>query len=411
MGHSRSLTDSGRTCTFSRVSGPDIAPLRAALLAWYDRAKRQLPWRERAHDAYAVWVSEVMLQQTRVDTVLPYYDRFLTRFPSLGALAAATEDEVMAAWSGLGYYRRARMLHQGVREVVARYGGDVPSDPDARLSLPGVGRYTAGALGSVCFGLEEPIVDGNVARILTRLFGITTPLPERVTQARLWQLAEQLVVGERPGDFNQSMMELGALVCTVKSPSCDTCPVREPCVARQQGIVHELPRIPRKPPPRLWALVAVVATRGEEVVMVRGDQTLFGGLYGVPMLTLDDPDDRSSHQAAAEQALAEAGVTARLDGEPVGEVQHVLSHRRLRVVVFIATHARILEEGSTAAPRSARLLALGPHGELLSEDVGVAKLTRKILALTHGPTPAQGDLFAKQRPQAGPRQSRRAQTK
>lgn len=395
-GHPRSLTDSGPACTFWRVSGPDIERLRAALLGWYDRAKRELPWRDRAHDAYAVWVSEVMLQQTRVDTVLPYYDRFLARFPSLGALAAASEDEVLAAWSGLGYYRRARMLHQGVREVVARYGGDVPRDPSARLSLPGVGRYTAGALGSVCFGLEEPIVDGNVARILTRLFGITTPLPDRVTQGRLWDLAEQLVVGERPGDFNQSMMELGALVCTVKSPACDTCPVREACVARQQGIVHELPRIPRKAPPRLAGLVAVVARHGADVAMLRGDQALFGGLYGLPMASLDERDDGAAHREAAEQALAAAGVGARLGTEPVGEIQHVLSHRRLRVVVFTATHARITATGS------ARLLSLDARGEVGAGDVGVAKLTRKILALAGGETPPQA---------ASPRKSRRAQTK
>lgn len=383
------------------MSGPDIEPLRAALLGWYDRAKRPLPWRERADDAYAVWVSEVMLQQTRVDTVLPYYDRFLQRFPSLGALAAATEDEVLAAWSGLGYYRRARMLHQGVREVVARYGGAVPRDPEQRLSLPGVGRYTAGALGSVCFGLEEPIVDGNVARILTRLFGVTTPLPERVTQARLWELAQRLVVGERPGDFNQSMMELGALVCTVKNPRCDECPARGVCVAREQGIVHELPLIPRKAPPRQATLVAVVATRGAEVAVLRGDQALFGGLFGLPMAPLDQDDlgadpgeDLEAKLAAARTALATAGVAARLEPEPVGEIQHVLSHRRLRVVAFTATHARIIGEPVAS---STRLLALGPDQELGGGSVGVAKLTKKILALTHGPLPAQGDLFRKRR--------------
>lgn len=397
MHHGRSLTDYAGACTFSRVSGPDIRLLRAALLSWYDRAKRELPWREHAHDPYAVWVSEVMLQQTRVDTVLPYYQRFLSRFPSLEALARASEDEVLAAWSGLGYYRRARMLHQGVREVVERYGGAVPRDPDARLSLPGVGRYTAGALGSVCFGLEEPIVDGNVARILTRLFGITTALPDRVTQARLWELAEQLVVGERPGDFNQAMMELGALVCTVKSPGCDACPARDLCVARAEDMAHELPRIPRKAPPRPTSLVAVVATRGSEVALVRGDKSLFGGLYGLPMGPCETADGDEALLAAAHDALAAAGVSARVASEPVGEVQHVLSHRRLRVIVFTATHARIAgDEGA------ARLLPLGANGQLASADVGVAKLTVKVLA-------AAGEQAG---PQAGaPRQSRRAHAK
>ncbi|MBK6809652.1 MAG: A/G-specific adenine glycosylase [Sandaracinaceae bacterium] len=397
MHHERSLTDSARACTFSRVSGPDIRLLRAALLSWYDRAKRRLPWREHAHDPYAVWVSEVMLQQTRVDTVLPYYQRFLSRFPSLEALALASEDEVLAAWSGLGYYRRARMLHQGVREVVARYGGAVPRDPEARLSLPGVGRYTAGALGSVCFGLEEPIVDGNVARILTRLFGITSALPDRVTQVRLWDLAEQLVVGERPGDFNQAMMELGALVCTVKSPGCDACPARDLCVARQQGIAHELPRIPRKAPPRPTSLVAVVATRGAEVALVRGDDSLFGGLYGLPMAPLESSEAHAPLHAAANGALMVAGISARVSSEPVGEVQHILSHRRLRVIVFTATHARI-----TGSDGPARLLPLGADRQLDGAEVGIAKLTHKVLAVAAGPPEPQA---------AAPRQSRRAHTK
>jgi A/G-specific adenine glycosylase len=395
MHHRRSLTDSARACTFSRVSGPDIRLLRAALLSWYDRAKRQLPWREQAHDPYAVWVSEVMLQQTRVDTVLPYYQRFLSRFPSLEALALASEDEVLAAWSGLGYYRRARMLHQGVREVVTRYGGAVPRDPGARLSLPGVGRYTAGALGSVCFGLEEPIVDGNVARILSRLFGIATPLPDRVTQVRLWDLAEQLVVGERPGDFNQAMMELGALVCTVKSPGCETCPARDLCVALEQGIAHELPRIPRKAPPRPTSLVAVVATRGSEVALVRGDKSLFGGLFGLPMAPLESGEELAELDVAARVALSTAGVSARVGSEPVGEVEHILSHRRLRVITFTATHARI-----TGNDGAARLLPLSAGG-LVGADVGVAKLTQKVLALAGEPKPQA----------AAPRHSRRAHTK
>ncbi|MCA9532021.1 MAG: A/G-specific adenine glycosylase [Myxococcales bacterium] len=367
------------------MSAEEIGRLRAALLGWYDGAKRDLPWRERAGDPYAVWVSEVMLQQTRVDTVLPYYARFLERFPTLRALAEAREDEVMGAWSGLGYYRRARLLHSGVREVVARYGGEVPVDPEARRSLPGVGRYTAGALGSVCFGLEEPIVDGNVARILTRIFGIASPLPERETQKRLWALAEALVVGERPGDFNQAMMELGALVCTVKRPKCDACPARDACVARAEGTSEQLPLIPRKTPPQRAELVAVVATRGERVVMVRGDDALFGGLYGLPMTAVDAPGtgpapssgadtpDAVRHNAAR-LALASAGVSGRLGREPVAPpVSHVLSHRRLTVHVYGATHARLAEAGS------GRLLEVDAHGVVRTPDVGIARLTHKVL--------------------------------
>lgn len=353
------------------MSAHDIAALRSALLSWYDSAKRDLPWRHRAHDPYAVWVSEVMLQQTRVDTVLPYYERFMARFPTTHDLAAATEDEVLAAFSGLGYYRRARLLHRGVQEVVSRYGGAVPADPRARLDLPGVGRYTAGALGSVCFGLEEPIVDGNVTRILTRIFGITSATTEPATQRSLWERAQALVVGERPGDFNQAMMELGALVCSVKQPQCEVCPARTMCVAREQGMTQQLPCIPRKAPPRRMSLVAVVARRGERVAMLRSDEELFGGLYGLP--TAERDDDAA---AAAAGALQRAGVQARLNPAPIGEVQHVLSHRRLHVQVFVATHAHVAE-GSRA-----RLMGVDGNGVVNEADIGVARLTHKLLALS-----------------------------
>ncbi|MBC7172514.1 MAG: A/G-specific adenine glycosylase, partial [Polyangiaceae bacterium] len=208
--------------------------IRSALLEWFDRAQRDLPWR-RTLDPYAIWVSEVMLQQTRVETVIPYYERFLTRFPTPAALAEAEEDAVLAAWSGLGYYRRARMLHAGAREVVATYGGAVPEAREARLALPGVGRYTAGAIGSIAFGKPEPIVDGNVARVLSRVRFIETPPGRADTERRLWDEAERLVYGERPGALNQALMELGATVCTPSSPRCTECPIARACAARSKG--------------------------------------------------------------------------------------------------------------------------------------------------------------------------------
>ena len=342
--------------------------VREALLAWYEREKRDLPWRERAGDPYAVWVSEIMLQQTRVDTVIPYFERFLARFPTPRALADASEDEVLSAWSGLGYYRRARMLHRGVKEVVTRYGGDVPESPEARLALPGVGRYTAGAIGSVAFGREEPIVDGNVARVLSRVDGIETPLPAAATQRALWGLAGELVIGDRPGDLNQAMMELGALVCTPRSPSCDTCPIAESCVARREGRVESLPRIPKKKKPRRERWVAVVATVKRQVAMVRGEAALYGGLHAPPMVALASGE---SEPDAARRALAEAGVQARLEDAPRGEVSHILTHKRLTVVVFRATRARVAKRAT-----STRLVGYAAADR---PDVGVARLTEKLL--------------------------------
>jgi A/G-specific adenine glycosylase len=338
------------------------ARVRRALLRWYDAERRELPWR-KTRDPYAIWVSEIMLQQTRVETVIPYWTRFLERFPDPPALAAADEDEVLACWSGLGYYRRARLLHAGVKEVVERYGGRVPEDPEARRSLPGIGRYTAGAIGSIAFGREEALVDGNVARVLARLHGIDTPLGRADTERALWGEAERLVKGERPGDLNQALMELGARVCTPKAPRCDACPIRRPCAARREGRTAALP-VPRpKKAPRHVRLAAVVALRGgDRVGLVKGERALFGGLFSTPTAEGHGRD-------AARGALRAAGIAARLDRHPRGRLEHVLSHRRLDVQVWRAVAARCEETGRR------RLVPVDALGSL-----GTSKLTRRVLA-------------------------------
>ena len=335
------------------------ATLRNKLIAWYDRERRDLPWR-RTRDPYAIWVSEVMLQQTRVETVIPYYERFLARFPTVESLAAADEDAVLAHWSGLGYYRRARLLHRGVREVVSSYGGQVPVDEGARQALPGVGRYTAGAIGSIAYGREEPVVDGNVSRVLARLCRIETPLGKTETTRRLWSEAQRLVRGERPGDLNQALMELGATLCTPRRPGCERCPARAYCKGLAAGNAESLPvRLPRRPP-KPQDLEAVVATRGRgsarRVWLIKGDEALFGGLWSVPM------------QSEARDALRKAGLAARLRNEPSARVEHVLTHRRLRIDVFRAPAAR----GTPS--ESLRLFDIDAL-----DGVGVSSLTRKIL--------------------------------
>jgi A/G-specific adenine glycosylase len=338
-----------------------MAAIRQKLLSWYDKGGRDLPWRQ-TRDPYAVWVSEVMLQQTRVETVIPYYERFLKSFPTTHALAQADEDAVLSHWSGLGYYRRARLLHAGVREVVAEYGGEVPEDADARRALPGVGRYTAGAIGSIAFDKEEPIVDGNVARVLARLLRIKTPIGTAATTKRLWEEAARLVPGERPGDLNQALMELGATVCTPKKPRCESCPVVEGCQAFAHAEIETLP-VPRaRKAPKEVNLTAVVATRGRsadrKVWLVKGEQPLFGGLWGVPMA-----------EGSPRMLLSDAGLRGRLGSDPVADVEHVLTHRRLRIDVYRAPAARG-EESKTRRPFTAEEL----------ESVGVSTLTRKVLA-------------------------------
>ncbi len=341
--------------------------IQQSLLRWYDEMARDLPWR-RTRDPYAIWVSEVMLQQTRVETVIPYYQRFLERFPSPHVLADADEDTVLSFWSGLGYYRRARLLHAGVREVVAQYGGRVPRDAASRRSLPGVGRYTAGAIGSIAFDEREPVVDGNVSRVLTRLLGIDTPLGTAVTTKRLWEEAARLVPADRPGDFNQALMELGATVCTPQRPGCGGCPWAYACRAYADGQTEALPVMARRKAPRPVRLTAVVATSGRgrarSVWLLRSDDGLFGGLWGVPM-----GEPAGSKGCDARAVLARAQIRARLSKSPAARVEHVLSHRRLLVDVFRAT-------GASARPSEARRR----FTEEELDRVGVSTLTRRVLA-------------------------------
>ncbi len=336
-----------------------MADVRARLLEWYDAHARDLPWR-RTRDPYAIWVSEVMLQQTRVETVIPYYERFLDRYPTPAALAGADEDDVMSCWSGLGYYRRARMLRRGAREVVAAYGGRVPAAPEARRALPGVGDYTAGAIGSIAFDREEPAVDGNVMRVLARIHAIDTPLGRVETDARIRGEADRLVRGPRPGALNQALMELGATVCA-RTPRCDACPVSTECLAHASGRERELPVPRRKKPPQKVQLVAAVLTLDQRVVLVRAKEGLFTGLFAPPMC-----EGTTRARMAAE--LGRMGIEAVLRRSATARVTHVLSHRVFEVRVFRGKASRI------EASDDLRALARDALA-----TVGVSRLTGKLL--------------------------------
>jgi A/G-specific adenine glycosylase len=251
----------------------DLRSVRAGeiasrLLAWYRAGHRDLPWR-RTRDPYAIWVSEIMLQQTQVATVIPYYLRFMERFPTVEALAVAPEDEVLGHWAGLGYYSRARHLQRGAREVLARHAGRIPATVDALLHLPGIGRYTAGAIASIAFQQTAPILDGNVIRVLCRLYGLRGDPKRAPLHGRLWELAESLIPEGDSGDFNQALMELGATVCTPASPRCVGCPLAERCEARRLGLQEALPELARAPAPAPLHMVAAVVWRGPEVLLVK----------------------------------------------------------------------------------------------------------------------------------------------
>ncbi len=273
-----------------------------------------------------------MLQQTRVETVIPYWERFLRRFPSVQALAESSEEDVLASWSGLGYYRRARALHAAARRIVSAYGGRLPEEPAHLRQLPGFGPYTAGAVASIAFGHREPAVDGNVARVLCRLRGIGTPLGRGTTRRALDAEARRLLAGcDRPGELNQALMELGATLCTPRAPRCPNCPLREGCIARATGDPTSLPvKAPRRPlREERWAALLVVVPEGGRIAvwMERAAGRRFGGLWGPPMRRLDveDAPERGWAQMAGWWGLEEGAV------QPCGELLHVLTHRRMRV--------------------------------------------------------------------------------
>jgi len=344
-----------------------VLGLQEELLAWYAACQRDLPWR-RTRDPYAIWVSEIMLQQTRVETVIPYYRRFLDRFPTATALAEAPPDDVLAAWSGLGYYRRARLLLDGARAVAAR-GGIVPGDRDGLLAIPGIGRYTAGAVASIAFGQAVGLVDGNVARVLARLFAIEDDMRKggmRVAE----RVADAIVARRDPGAWNQALMELGATVCTPRGPRCDVCPVASRCQALAQGRVAELPHLSAKKPPRAGRVQMLVATREEDSAILLARRTtdrLFGGMWEPP--SVDGP----ARSRASLVAWLPVGRVSR-----VGEVEHVLSHRALTIDVLRAT---LLPGASPGAPPDGagydalRIVSLGRLDEL-----GISTLARKVMA-------------------------------
>jgi A/G-specific adenine glycosylase len=297
--------------------------LKQGLLDWYTRARRDLPWR-RVRDPYSIWVSETMLQQTRVQTALPYYERFIRELPTVHALAEAPEERVLALWSGLGYYRRARMLKAAAERVVSVYGGRIPQETQELRRLEGVGAYTAGAIASIAFGRRAALVDGNVARVLARLFAVQDDVRSTRGRDRLWRLAERLVaVGEGdPGDWNQALMELGATVCAPRHPRCEACPVREHCRALQGGSVAELPRVGARPPPLAVYRSAVVLSGRRSVLLARRcKDSLWGGLWEPP---------------SAEGEVGPLAARLRIDAGKLrhaGDVVHVLSHRRMHVEV------------------------------------------------------------------------------
>lgn len=378
--------DSRRSRQMKAQAQAQVRPrLHTQLLEWFQAVKRDLPWR-KTKDPYAIWVSEVMLQQTRAATVVPYYQRFLAAFPTVMALAEAPADRVMSLWSGLGYYRRARMLHEGADEVRREHGGVLPMSAAGLAELRGIGPYTAGAIASIAYGERAPLVDGNVARVLARLFAVEDDVQRGPGLRRIWELAGELVPEDRPGDWNEALMELGATTCVPENPRCLVCPVRGECEGRAKGLERELPRHRAKTAPKLERQAALVATGPEQRLLLarRLRSVRFGGLWEPPALVVPawaESAESAQHEIAALRALL---MRPSLRPKLVGALTHTLSHRRLEVRVFTV---RIRATPSLAPNLTYDEAALVPPEALTT--LGLSTLARRVLVLAGARLPLQ----------------------
>ena len=352
-------TCKGAACC-APASNPDppfhpeqVAPL---LLDWYGREGRELPWRG-TRDPYRVWLSEVMLQQTGVITVIPYYQRFLERFPTVLALAAAEADAVIELWAGLGYYSRARNLHAAARMVVAEHGGRFPETLEALQALPGVGRSTAGAIRAIAFDRPGVILDGNVRRVLCRLLAVTDDPRATATEKELWRWAEALTPENRSHDYAQAIMDLGATLCTPRRPDCPRCPLAGLCRAKALGLEDELPRrAARKSVPTRMQVALLLERDGRFLVRQRPFSGMLGGLWEFPA---SDVAEGQVPLVAARRLLADLGLA----GEPAeaGQVRHVYSHFKLDLRLYLAA---VVDGFAIAEPAVSRWLTSAELAEL-----------------------------------------------
>lgn len=344
-------------------------PLHRRLLAWYDHARRDLPWR-RTNDPYAVWLSEIMLQQTQVATVLPYYERFLRRFPTVHVLAAARIDDVLKLWAGLGYYSRARNLHKTAVKVVNEYDGQFPDTVERLRTLPGIGRYTAAAIASICFGRRAAVVDGNVIRVLSRFFNIADDVRKPATVNRLWEIADAHAPARRCGDYNQAIMELGATVCTPgASARCDICPLRSECAACEVQTVAELPRKSAKATVlRETYVVAAICAGDRWLIRRRPNDGLWGGLWELPSVRV-----KGAATVEAVRRLARSfGVRpCTISTRPFCASDHQLSHRLIRFTGYRCIVKGVLEDQASKSDQ--RWVTLAQFNKL-----GISQAMRRI---------------------------------
>ena len=338
------------------------------LLNWYKINARVLPWRGHP-DPYAVWVSEIMLQQTRVETVIPYFLKWMRQFPDIPSLARAPEQEVLRAWEGLGYYSRARNLRKAARVVLEKFDGSLPQEHTQLLGLPGIGAYTAAAIASIAFGQDQAVLDGNVKRVLARVQNFAKPVNTPAAEKELRVRAAALLPTGQAGIFNQAMMDLGATICLPRNPLCTGCPVANLCQARQHNLQSHLPVITEKAPIPHYIVTAAVISRGDTVLLAkRPSDGLLGGLWEYPGGKVEG--DETHEQALQRELQEELGVSIRV-GEHVGDYRHAYTHFR---VTLHAYHARI-ESGTPAALEASEIRWVGLSD---LEQYPMGKIDRRI---------------------------------
>ena len=311
------------------------------LLEWWDQGHAKLPWRADS-DPYATWIAEVMLQQTQIASVMPYYQRWMERFPTVEKLASSSLDNVLKMWEGLGYYSRARNLHAAARTIVDKFNGTIPDDVDALMSLPGIGRYTAGAIASIAFGRPEPLLDGNIVRVFTRLIDLAEDINRSATRSKLWRLAERLVPAKRPGDYNQALMELGQTVCRPKSPNCAICPLNSFCLANIKQIQEERPvRSSRKKIPHFDVVAAIIWQKAREttanrfLITQRPLDGLLGGMWEFPGGKQEEAE--SLTQALRREIYEELNIEIAVN-DKLTTVKHAYTHFKITLHAFQAQY-------------------------------------------------------------------------
>ncbi len=339
-----------------------MTSLSDSLLSWYAAAARQLPWRG-AEDPYAIWVSEIMLQQTRVETVIPYYIRWMERFPTLSSLAAAEEQEVLACWEGLGYYSRARNLWKAARRVQDEFRGNLPKTAAVLQKLPGIGAYTAAAIASLAFGGDEAALDGNIRRVLTRVFNVTIPARTRAGMALLQDLARASLPAGKAGDYNQALMDLGAMICKPKKPDCPSCPLEQICEARRLGVQEERPVLEIRPPvPVITVTAAILQRDGRVLTARRPSKGLLGGMWEFPGGKVEEGEElpHGLQREIREELDAEIGV-----GAEFGVYRHAYTHFKVVLHAFYCTllkgepYARVASEIRWVKPAELADLPMG----------------------------------------------------